>query len=122
MGPAFQIRDDLIDLTEGKGRGGVKGADIREGKASILYAHALSHSMPAEQEQLLEIMRLPREDVDDEDVAWVMGLYERCGSMALARETADGLIEQAQAAIASLPVEQQPAFRELINYMTERST
>ncbi|OOP55135.1 MAG: hypothetical protein AYP45_16540 [Candidatus Brocadia carolinensis] len=35
MGPAFQIRDDLIDLTHGKGRGGVIGSDVKEGKASF---------------------------------------------------------------------------------------
>ena len=38
MGPAFQIRDDLIDLTHGKGRGGVIGSDVKEGKASF-YIH-----------------------------------------------------------------------------------
>ena len=42
IGPAFQVRDDVIDLTQGKGRGGAVGNDIREGKPSILYAHALS--------------------------------------------------------------------------------
>src|SRR3989339_780697 len=36
MGPAFQIRDDLIDLTHGKGRGGAIGSDVKEGKASFL--------------------------------------------------------------------------------------
>ena len=121
MGPAFQIRDDLIDLTIGKGRGGVKGSDIREGKASVLYAHALVHSMPAEQEPLLEIMAKPRSDTTDEDVQWVLALYERCGSIAFARETADGLIHKAHETLDDLPTEQQPPLRALATYMAERN-
>jgi len=122
MGPAFQIRDDTIDLTAGKGRGGMKGCDIREGKPSILYAHALSHSMPAEQERLLQIMACPRGQTTEEDVAWVETLYERCGSVAFARETADKLIGQALDVLGQLPVEQQSALRGLVTFMAERTT
>jgi len=121
MGPAFQIRDDLIDLTAGKGRGGMKGSDIREGKASILYAHALAHSMPAEQDRLIEVMRRPRSGTSDDDVAWVMSLYDRCGSLAFARETADKLIRQALKVLEYLPIEQQSALRSLVTHMVERT-
>ena len=122
LGPAFQIRDDLIDLTAGKGRGGVKGSDVREGKPSILYAHALSHSSPAECERLLEILRKPREQTSEQDVAWVIGLYERCGSLQFAQQTADGLIAEALAMLDTLPVEQQPGLRRIIVYIAERTT
>lgn len=122
LGPAFQVRDDLIDLTTGKGRGGVKGSDIREGKASILYAHALAHSSPDESERLLKIMRAPRLETTDQDVAWVMGLYERCGSIAFARETSDRLIRQAHEALDALPKEQQPMLRRIVDYIAERTT
>src|SRR5690606_14547938 len=43
IGPMFQIRDDVIDLTHGKGRNSI-GNDIREGKRSFLVAHALEHA------------------------------------------------------------------------------
>ena len=121
MGPAFQIRDDLLDLTASKGRGGMKASDIREGKASILYAHALAHSMPDEERRLLEIMRKPREQTGEEDIAWVLSLYARCGSPAFALETADRLIEQALKAIEYLPIEQQSPLRALVTYMVERT-
>ena len=122
MGPAFQIRDDLIDLTAGKGRGGVIGSDIREGKASILYAHALAHSVPGEEEDtLLAVMAKPRGATTDEDVRWVTDLYARCGSVAFARQTADDLIGGAHQVLDYLPIEQQPALRRLAVYMTERN-
>lgn len=122
LGPAFQVRDDLIDLTAGKGRGGVKGSDVREGKPSILYAHALAHSLPAESERLLEILRKPREQTTDDDVSWVIGLYDRCGSLKFAQQTADRLIAEAVAELDSLPVEQQPGLRRIIGYIAERTT
>jgi len=120
MGPAFQIRDDLIDLTAGKGRGGVKGSDIREGKASILYAHALAHSMPGEDDMLLHVMSKPRRETTDEDVARVVRLYERCGSIEFARKTADTLVRRAHEVLDELPIEQQPPLRSLATYMAER--
>ena len=122
LGPAFQIRDDILDLTAVKGRGGVSGSDIREGKASILYAHALAHSSPAEGERLLAVMRKPREETTDADVAAVLGLYGQCGSIAFAQQTADQLIREAQVALDALPVEQQRVFRELVTYIAERKT
>jgi len=120
MGPAFQIRDDLIDLTAGKGRGGVTGSDIREGKASILYAHALAHSMPGEDEMLLHVMSKPRHETTDEDIAEVIRLYRRCGSIEFARETADTLVRRAHEVLDELPIEQQAPLRSLATYMAER--
>jgi len=120
MGPAFQIRDDLIDLTAGKGRGGMKGSDILEGKASILYAHALGHASPAERERLLEIMRKPRGRTRQEEVDWVMGLYERCGSIAFAQRTADDLVRKAHSALDQMPVEHGNPLREIVTYLVER--
>jgi geranylgeranyl pyrophosphate synthase len=122
LGPAFQVRDDVIDLTRGKGRGGAVGSDIREGKASILYAHALSHSSPDEAERLLAVMRKSRDETTDEDVSWVIGLYEQCGSMRYAQETADRLIGEAQEALEMLPTEQRPKFRRIVEFIAERTT
>jgi len=122
LGPAFQVRDDVLDLTDGKGRGGIKGSDIREGKASILYAHALAHSSPAEAERLVAIMRKPREETTDADVAAVLGLYGQCGSVAFAQQAADELILKAQRALDELPNEQQPIFREIVACIAERTT
>jgi geranylgeranyl pyrophosphate synthase len=122
LGPAFQIRDDVLDLTVGKGRGGVTGSDIREGKASILYAHALAHSSRAERERLLAVMRKPREETTDADVSAVLDLYGRRGSVAFAQETADRLIQEAQRALDALPAGQQPLFRDLVATIAERKT
>jgi geranylgeranyl pyrophosphate synthase len=122
MGPAFQIRDDVIDLTEGKGRGGALGNDVREGKPSILYAHALSKATPTECERLVGIMRKPRGDTTDDDVRWTIELYRKLGSIEFASEKADSLVEQAFGVIEKMPVSNKQFFRRVARFMAERAT
>ena len=54
-GLAFQITDDILDLTEGKGRGEI-GRDIKEGKRSIMVVHFLSKCSKEEKNKLLNIL------------------------------------------------------------------
>jgi geranylgeranyl pyrophosphate synthase len=122
MGPAFQVRDDVIDLTLGKGRGGALGNDIREGKPSILYAHALSAASGEDRRRLLEIIRKPREETTDADVREVIALYGRLGSLDFARRTADELVRQAFETIERIPVENKDFFRQAARFMAERTT
>jgi len=120
LGPAFQIRDDLLDLTSAKGRG-MTGSDIREGKASILYAHALSQAPLRDRERLIAIMARPRAETTESDVTWVRGLYERCGSIRFAEDTARQLVEQARAAISPLPDRPRCTLEAAVAYMLERN-
>jgi len=121
MGAAFQIRDDVIDLTAGKGRGGVTGNDIREGKASILYAHAIAAARAGERREVIEIMRKPREQTTDADVQRVEELYRRLGSLDFAKAEADRLVERAFETIERLPVRDKSFFRRLARYMVSRT-
>jgi len=122
MGPAFQIRDDLLDLTKGKGRGGVEGNDIREGKPSILYAHSLENASPEDRQRLIEIMGKDRRDTTHEDVQETVGIWERAGSLEYAHETAEKLTDQALATLEEIPFEDKPFFRQVVRFMTERTT
>jgi len=121
MGPAFQIRDDLLDLTAGKGRGGVRGSDVFEGKASILYAHALACSESPDRGKLLDVMRKSREETTPDDVAWVIGLYNKCGSLAYASDTANTLIARVCEQLETLPMDARAPLRNLVMYMVERT-
>lgn len=87
VGPLFQIIDDAIDLTEGKGRG-VKGSDIREGKRSYLVALAAQRAKPADKKRLFRVLDKPREKTTDADVAWVCELFEKLGVIDDAMATA----------------------------------
>jgi geranylgeranyl pyrophosphate synthase len=121
MGAAFQIRDDVIDLTAGKGRGGVLGCDIREGKPSILYAHALAAADASEKAKLVEIMARRRRDVTDDDVEWVRALYAKHGSIEFASAEADQLVQQAFQTIERTPAQARGFFRQVTEYMVSRT-
>ena len=94
MGPAFQIKDDLIDLTRGKGRGGVIGSDIKEGKSSFLYAYTLDVASEDNKQKLIEIMAKQREETTEADVKHVLDIYNRYGAIDHAQKYADDLIKQ----------------------------
>jgi len=121
MGAAFQIRDDVIDLTIGKGRGGVLGCDIREGKPSILYAHALDVGGKMLRRELVRIMALPREQTTEADVACVQEIYTEMGSLNFASAEADRLLARAFDTIDNLPVPDRQFFRDVAEYMVSRA-
>jgi len=105
LGPAFQIRDDVLDLSPGKGRGGEIGCDIREGKPSILVAHALqSEEISSEQKgRLLEVLGKPREETTPQEVDWVVRLFEVMGSVSFGNDEARRRRTKGSSIFSSLP-------------------
>jgi geranylgeranyl pyrophosphate synthase len=124
LGPAFQIRDDLIDLTRGKGRGGEIGCDIREGKPSIFFAFALERlpEKGEERKRLLEIIRKPRESTTSSEVQEVMKIYESIGAFPFAEAECQRLITEAYAIIDHLPLDDKgkELFRSISRFMIDR--
>ncbi|MHA2407460.1 MAG: polyprenyl synthetase family protein [Candidatus Ranarchaeia archaeon] len=105
IGMAFQIRDDIIDLTEGKGRGGEIGCDIKEGKKSLITIHALMHANEAEKEKLLHILRQEREKTTQAEVDWVISLYKKLNSIEYAQTTSENLVRDSLKSIQILQEE-----------------
>jgi geranylgeranyl pyrophosphate synthase len=126
LGPAFQIRDDLIDMTHGKGRGGQIGCDLREGKPSIFFAYVLDREQGTAEERrrLIEIVSKPREETADADVEWAIRLYLRVGAFEFAEEKARSLIAQAEEIIETIPLDEEGrgVFRAMSRFMVDRST
>ncbi len=125
LGPAFQVRDDLLDLTEGKGRGGEIGCDIREGKPSILVAHALGSSAldATRRDRLLAVLARDREETTREDVDWTVGLFEELGSVTFAESEARRRTEAARAIYPRLPgstAKRVEEFERIAAYIVDR--
>ena len=126
LGPAFQIQDDLLDLTPDKGRCGESGNDIREGKPSILFAHSIqSHEITvAERQRVIEIMSLPREETTEAHVSECVELFQRAGSLEFARGQARLRSETGRdifRTISGLSAEVQDEFESICNFMTDRN-
>jgi len=102
VGPMYQIVDDLIDLTEGKGRD-ERGADIREGKRSFLVAFALPRLRDAERKELLAILDRPRQATSVQDVARAIRILEECGAVEQAYTMVEDFSRQARAIAARMP-------------------
>jgi geranylgeranyl pyrophosphate synthase len=115
------VRDDLLDLTVGKGRGGVTGNDIREGKSSVLFTHAIATADAATRDELLAIMKKPREDTTNEDVERIRAIYDELGSLQFAEAQENELVQQAFEAIELIPVREKEFFRRLTRYMVDRT-
>jgi geranylgeranyl pyrophosphate synthase len=126
LGPAFQIRDDIIDLTHGKGRGGEIGCDIREGKPSVLFAYALERlsTTSLERRQLLDIIAKPREQTTPPEVDTVIRIYKDVGALDFADAQCQRLIDNAFTVIEELPLEEtgKALFRAISQFMIDRQT
>ncbi len=126
LGPAFQIRDDVIDLTRGKGRGGEIGCDIREGKPSIFFAYSLE-KLPQdspERARLIELTRRPREETTGDDVETVVASYRQAGAFDFAESECSRLIDRAFEVIERLPLDEdgKSLFRAIGRFMVDRQT
>lgn len=120
LGPLFQIKDDLIDLTAGKGRG-ERGSDIREGKRSYLVAWTLPRCEPEEREQLLRTLDKPREETTPEEIEWSRALFERHGAIEQADQYCAELHRKCVEAIRGCPSEIKSMLELVANYLAQRT-
>lgn len=119
-GTAFQIKDDLIDLTGTKGR--TIGSDILEGKRTLLVIHAAQHASSSEKSRLLSILNKPRTANTAAEVQWVCKLYQKTGAIEYAERTAEHLIEQASAHFSTLPEsEAKNRLLRIAKYLSKRT-
>ncbi len=107
MGVAFQILDDVKNLTEGN-PGKRRGDDIVEGKKSLpVIMHLLDHpESSARMRSCFE--RAESEGVDSAAVEEAIGLLEASGSIASARAVAEAMRGEATVGIRSAFAEGEP--------------
>jgi geranylgeranyl pyrophosphate synthase len=119
VGPVFQIVDDTIDLTHGKGRETV-GSDVREGKRSYLVAWAAAKASPSERDEMFRILDLPREETTAEHVAWVRALFDRVGAIEAGHAHCRKLMDQAHAVMSDAPARLRDTLLPLFEALLDR--
>ncbi|MBI3190573.1 polyprenyl synthetase family protein [archaeon] len=119
IGPAFQITDDVLDLTEGKGRQEI-GRDIKEGKRSILVVHCLSKCAPSEKEALVDILNKTPEDTSDNDVLLVKEMFEKHGSIDYAVGVAKKYADKAKTISDDMPDDLRSVLDFFADYIVKR--
>lgn len=99
LGAAFQVRDDVLDLTgDPVSHGKDPLTDLREGKRTLMLVHLLGVAAPDERRWLESFLAKPAEQRTQPDVETVLELMQRHGSIETASAWADGLALGARAA------------------------
>lgn len=113
LGPAFQIRDDLIDFEKAKGRDKI-GNDIRAGKRTLMVIHA-------NDEELYDILDKPFEETTEQDVEQSQLILRENGSFEFARRKMKTLADEALESTRRLPESpQRDRLYELGKFLVER--
>lgn len=102
VGVAFQIQDDVLDLTGSVATVGKSvGKDLEKGKATLPLIHHLAHASQAVRGRTL--MLLEATSIDASAARLVREAMDATGSVAYARATAQRLVDEAKAAAGLLP-------------------
>ncbi len=102
FGLAFQIADDLLDITsDSETMGKPWGSDVRAGKQTLLVVEAYRRAGPKEREVLDDI--LGDLDASDLDVRRAVDVFEATGALNEAKRVAEEQASIADAALDTLP-------------------
>ncbi|HET6971150.1 MAG TPA: polyprenyl synthetase family protein [Phenylobacterium sp.] len=125
LGVAFQIEDDLRNLSVDPGYGKEMNGDLFEAKRTLMLIHVYRACTGAERSRLEAFLAQAREGRSPEDVLWLATLMERTGSIRHARAVAAAMAGAAAhefaRAYGRLPPSADSAFLEgLVPWIFER--
>ena len=120
LGLAFQIVDDVLDLTSTEAKlGKPVASDLREGKATLAVIHALERGTGADREAIRTVLADGNFDRVTHNA--ILEILKRHGSIAYAMDAARAYAEAARQSIAELPrTKAHGALLWVPGYVTER--
>jgi len=104
-GIAFQIQDDMLDLTGNEGTVGKSvRRDLAKGKLTLPLIHALANAKPIERGALLELIEsAAAEDSPDDLASRIRAHVEATGSIDYTRRTAESFVDEGRRALRGVP-------------------
>ncbi len=122
VGVAFQIQDDILDLTgeEFAEKKGGCGQDITEGKRTLMVIHALEKAGPSDKDRLKEILKMHTTEQGVRDEA--ISILQKYGSIDYAKQFARNLVQQSWEEVDKLllPSDAKEKLRAFAKYLVER--
>jgi len=118
VGRAFQIQDDLLDLTTPSEKlGKQRGSDLVEGKQTLVTLHARQQGVDVD--NLVDTESV--EAVDEAEIEVAVDRLRESGSIEFARETAQDLVDSGKANLEVLPDNEARArLDDIADYLIER--
>lgn len=89
LGVAFQIRDDVLNLSPDLPHGKEFAGDLFEGKRTLILAHFFAHASSAARQEAISRLAAARDGRTQEDVEALLRLISREGSLAYAQGVAE---------------------------------
>lgn len=127
LGAAFQIRDDILNLTGDDRYGKEIGGDLLEGKRTLMLIHLRETARGRDRELVTAFMSQERTTRSAADAGRIRTMMDRYGSISFAQDYATGVAARAslsfEAAFAPVLAEPNPgadAVRSMITYMHDR--
>ncbi|RQG98320.1 geranylfarnesyl diphosphate synthase [Natrarchaeobius oligotrophus] len=118
IGRAFQIQDDVLDLTvPSEELGKQRGSDLVENKQTLITVHARDQGVDVENlVDTTDVDAVSEAEIDD-----AVATLEESGSIGYANEMARDLVEQGKARLEVLPDnDARELLLELADYLIER--
>jgi geranylgeranyl diphosphate synthase type I len=117
VGCAFQIQDDLLDLTTPTEQlGKQRGSDLIEGKQTLITVHARDHGVDID--ALVDGLDA---DATETEIEAAVERLDEAGSIEYARETARDLVDRGSARLGILPDnEARQRLHDIAEYLVER--
>lgn len=122
IGAAFQIRDDMLNLIGKKKKYGKEiGSDIKEGKKTLIIIHCLVNCKNGEKKRILQILSKGRENVNRNDIKFVINTVKKYGSVEFSQYQAEKLAKEAIDSLNGLNRELKGLLNELADFVYKRN-
>jgi geranylgeranyl diphosphate synthase, type II len=89
LGVAFQIRDDVLNLSESEGYGKEFAGDLYEAKRTLILSHLFSNATGSEKAELISRLSTLRQDKTVDDIRFVLEKIKQYGSLTYAQNVAE---------------------------------
>ncbi|MFC7072527.1 geranylfarnesyl diphosphate synthase [Halovenus rubra] len=118
IGRAFQIQDDLLDLTTPTEKlGKQRGSDLVENKQTLITVHARQQGVDVD--SLVESDSV--DEVSEAEIVEAVGVLEDAGSIEYARQTARDFVQSGKERLDVLPDnEARERLFDIADYLVER--
>ncbi len=122
IGVAFQIQDDILDLTGEyfAQRKGGRGMDISEGKRTLMVIYTLHKGKPTDRRRLRDILKMHTDEQELRDEA--IDIMEKYGAVEYAKNYARKIVRESwESAAKLLPASSaREKLRAFADYLIER--